>query len=226
MRTRTPRRERERWVVWIAVGVLGALFALAWRTPMSGPLMLRLGEISILAVCGMAVGVALGGSTRAVLRQRLPVRALPLPVILGAVVLIGSTRLSPQAGWIAAGIGLAVIGIWSLQRGWYPVVCTLLGGLCNEIARGVNGGRMPVATTGLPADLSGDFATLDSSTLYQAVDAHTRLPWLADRFSLFPLPGVASPGDILLALGIAWIFAAVTRIGRSEPTMGEIAPAA
>jgi len=50
-----------------------------------------------------------------------------------------------------------------------------------------------------------------TSSTYQSVDTHTQLAWLADRFPLIVFPGVASVGDMLIALGIIWIFAALTR---------------
>ena len=200
----------------LTAGVLGALLALAWRTPLTGPLMLRLGELATLAVIGIAIGFARGGDPRGVLRQRLRLSGVPVLVILGAIALIVSTRLPSDVGWIAAAAGLASIGVFALRRRWLPVALMLLGGLGNEIARGVNGGRMPVATAGLPPDIGEDLASLSqTSTTYQAVDAHTRLAWLADRFPLAPFPGLASPGDLLLGLGIVWIFAALT-VARPE----------
>ncbi|HYM51461.1 MAG TPA: DUF5317 family protein [Candidatus Limnocylindrales bacterium] len=199
-------------VRWLGVGALGAGLALAWRTPATGPLMLRLSEVAFLAVIGITIGFARRGNPRAILSRRLRLRRFPAVAVLGAVTVLVSTQLPGQAGWIVAAIGLTAIGGWAVRQGWFPVACLLLGGLCNEIARGVNGGRMPVATAGLSPTLGEDLGNLtDSSSLYRTVDAHTHLAWLADRFPLTPFPGVASPGDLLLAAGIVWTFASLTR---------------
>jgi hypothetical protein len=132
--------------------------------------------------------------------------------IVGAASLVVSTRLSGQAGAMLAGAGLLLIGIFAVQRHWFPVACMLLGGIANELARIVNNGRMPVATKELPAGVGDDLGNLgQTSSTYQSVDTHTQLAWLADRFPLIVFPGVASVGDMLIALGIIWIFAALTR---------------
>jgi len=196
---------------WLGLGLLGALIALAWRTPASGPLMLRLGEVAILAVLGIAVGFVQGGSPRALLRERLHLRGVPVVAIVGAAGLIISTRLPSQPAAILAGAGLTTIGVFAIRRGWFPMACLLLGGLCNEVARMANGGHMPVNTVGLPAGVAGDLANLSqTSTTYQAVDGRTQLAWLADRFALAPFPGIASVGDIIIGLGVIWVFAALT----------------
>ena len=200
-----------RFAVGLASGLIAALFALAWRTPSTGPFMLRLGEVAILAVVGMAIGLALGGNPQGLLRHRLRLRNPPVLVIVGAASLVLSTRFAGQAGAMLAAAGLLFIGIFAVQRRWFPVACMLLGGIANELARIVNDGRMPVATRELPAGVGDDLGNLgQSSSTYQSVDAHTHLVWLADRFPLVLFPGVASVGDVLIALGIIWIFAALT----------------
>jgi Family of unknown function (DUF5317) len=199
-----------RLVRWLGVGLLGALMALGWRTPSTGPLMLRLGEVAILAVLGMAVGVALGGSPCGLLRGRLHLRGVPVLAIVGAAGLVISTRLPSQPAAILAAGGLTTIGVFAIRRGWFPMACLLLGGLCNEVARMVNGGHMPVNTVGLPEGVAGDLANLSETSTYRAVDGRTHLAWLADRFALAPFPGIASVGDIIIGLGVIWVFAALT----------------
>jgi hypothetical protein len=207
----SPKPAR-RLAVGLASGLIAALLALAWRTPSTGPFMLRLGEVAILAVVGIAIGFALGGNPQGLLRHRLRLRNPPVLAIVGAASLVVSTRLSGQAGAMLAGAGLLLIGIFAVQRHWFPVACMLLGGIANELARIVNNGRMPVATKELPAGVGDDLGNLgQTSSTYQSVDTHTQLAWLADRFPLIVFPGVASVGDMLIALGIIWIFAALTR---------------
>lgn len=205
-----------RLVRWLGLGLLGALMALGWRTPATGPLMLRLGEVAILAVLGMAVGVALGGSPRGLLRERLHLRGVPVLAIVGAAGLVISTRLPSQPAAILAAGGLTTIGVFAIRRGWFPMACLLLGGLCNEVARMVNGGHMPVNTVGLPAGVAGDLANLSETSTYQVVDSRTHLAWLADRFALAPFPGIASVGDIIIGLGVIWVFAALTTVRPNE----------
>jgi hypothetical protein len=51
--------------------------------------------------------------------------------------------------------------------------------------------------------------TRDSPT-YLVAGPGTALRWLADRFPVPVFPGVASIGDILVAIGIVWLAAALT----------------
>ena len=84
----------------------------------------------------------------------------------------------------------------------YPVACGALGAFCNEMVRAVNGGQMPVDGAGVLSALTGRAET------YVLAGPHTNFAWLDDRFSLpAPFPGIASVGDILIALGMAWFVA-------------------
>jgi hypothetical protein len=211
---RAPARET---LGRLGLAIGGALLALAWRTPTTGPIMLRLSEVCLLAVAGMAVGALLGGRPQELIRRRLSIRRLPPLVLAGALALAVSTRLPAHDSWIAATAGLLAIGAWAISYRWLPLACMLAGGLGNEIARGVNGGRMPVSTADLPAALQQDFSALSQhSSLYLLVDDATRLPWLADRFPLTPFPGIASPGDVLVGIGVVWLFAAMTLASRVQ----------
>jgi hypothetical protein len=130
-------------------------------------------------------------------------------LVASAVALVLSLALSNQLSWLSAVAGLLLAAAWALNHRLYPAVCMVAGGLSNELVRGLNAGHMPVVLAGLPASLRGDLAAMvrDSAT-YTLVDAHTRLALLADRFQVLPFPGVASVGDLLIAAGIAWLFAA------------------
>jgi hypothetical protein len=45
---------------------------------------------------------------------------------------------------------------------------------------------------------------------YVLADAHTNFAWLDDRFRLpAPFPGIASVGDILIAIAMAWLIASL-----------------
>jgi uncharacterized protein DUF5317 len=208
--TRSWRAPVQRFTGAVAFGALGAGLALGWRTPSVGPVVLRLGEICVLGVIGMLIGFALGGTARGPAGGRLSVRRLPAAVVLGGCLLLVSTRVPNVMSASLAAAGLVALGMWVIRHRAYHAACLVLGGLCNEIARAANGGRMPVETTDLPAALRNDFAglTRDSAT-YLVAGPGTAVSWLADRFPVPIFPGVASIGDILVAIGIVWLAAAL-----------------
>lgn len=204
----------------LVAAVLGSLLALAWRTPATGPLMLRLGEVAILALMGMTIGFAMGGRPQDVLQRRMRLRGLPVLAILGGVGLVLSTRITGQSSTLLAIAGIASIGFHALVNRWFPVACMLLGALANEVVRLANGGRMPVETNTLPPGVVDELGNLSQTSTYQAANAGTHLAWLADRFPLAPFPGVASAGDAVIALGIIWVFASLTA-SRSAPAIAD-----
>ncbi len=211
---------------WPVAGLLGALLALAWRTPASGPLMLRMGEIAILGLIGIVIGFARGGDPRGLVHQRMHLRKLPLLAIVGGAGLVLSTRLGSLPAAVTAATSLAAIALFAIRLRWFPIVCMLLGGMANEIARVANSGRMPVATGDLPVGIVDDLGSLSQAPTYQSVDGATHLAWLADRFPLSPFPGIASPGDLFIAVGIIWLFASLTLRSRSRLAVDASVPAA
>lgn len=194
----------------LAAAVLGSLLALAWRTPATGPFMLRLGEVAILALIGMTIGFAMDGRPQDLLQRRVHLRGMPVLAIVGGLGLVVSTRVTGQTSTLLAVAGIALIGLHALMNRWFPVACMLLGAMGNEVARLANGGRMPVDTTSLPPSVVDELGNLGQTSTYQAANAGTHLVWLADRFPLTPFPGVASAGDAVIALGIIWIFSSLT----------------
>lgn len=213
--TRTPRPGWEeaarRFAGALALGALGAALALGWRTPSVGPMMLRLGEICVLGVIGMLVGFVLGGTARGLVAGGLSMRRLPAAVVVGGGALVVSTRVPAVISAPLAVAALVALGVWVVRHRAYHGACLVLGGLCNEIARAANGGRMPVELAGLPPALRNDFVDLSrDSAAYLVAGPGTALRWLADRFPVPVFPGVASIGDILVAIGIAWLAAALT----------------
>ena len=100
-------------------------------------------------------------------------------------------------------LGLAVLaGIWAVWRQIYPIACGALGAYCNEVVRAANGGRMPVEGHDVLAAVNSRAST------YVLAGPHTNFAWLDDRFILPPpFPGIASAGDILIAIGMAWFVA-------------------
>ena len=61
----------------------------------------------------------------------------------------------------------------------------------------------------MPVEGHDVLAAVNSRTsTYVLADPHTNFAWLDDRFILPPpFPGIASAGDILIAIGMAWFVA-------------------
>jgi hypothetical protein len=62
------------------------------------------------------------------------------------------------------------------------------------------------------------------SATYVLAGPHTNFAWLDDRFVLpAPFPGIASAGDILIAIAMAW-FVAMLMLRRPPSAVAEEAP--
>jgi Family of unknown function (DUF5317) len=159
----------------------------------------------------MLIGFTLGGTARGPAGGLKSLRRLPALVVVAGALLLLSARMPNPVSPIVAVAALAALGIWALRNRAYYAVCLILGGLSNEIVRAANGGRMPVETAGLPPALQTDYTNLtrDSST-YLLAGPKTHLAWLGDRFVVPVFPGIASLGDVLVAVGIVWLAAALT----------------
>jgi hypothetical protein len=116
-------------------------------------------------------------------------------------------------------LALAIVaGIWAVWRHVWPVACGALGAYCNEIVRAANGGHMPVDGHGVMAEIGSRAST------YVPADAYTNFAWLDDRFRLpAPFPGIASAGDILIAIAMAWLVASLMLRGPAAATDEEVA---
>ena len=181
----------------VAVGL-----ALAWRTPSLEPAALKVADGALVAVAGLFAGYLLGGRSSRVFAAGAPVPIRPL-VAAGAVLLVSVLTPSPLS-WLLP-LALAVVaGIWAVWRRVWPVACGALGAYCNEVVRAANGGRMPVDGHGVLAEVG------NRANTYVLADAHTNFAFLDDRFHLpAPFPGIASAGDILIALAMAWLVASL-----------------
>jgi hypothetical protein len=198
--------------------------ALAWRTPTLEPAALKVADGALVAVAGLFAGYLLGGRSSRVFAGGAP---LPLRPVLGAgaVLLISALMPSPLSWLLPLGLAL-VAGIWAVWRRVWPVGCGALGAYCNEIVRAANSGRMPVDGHGVMAEVG------NRANPYVLADAHTNFAWLDDRFHLpAPFPGIASAGDILIAIAMAWLVASLMlRVPRTrvdvEETDASVAEAA
>ncbi|HEY4844874.1 MAG TPA: DUF5317 family protein [Candidatus Dormibacteraeota bacterium] len=191
---RTQRR------LTVSMLAAGALLALAWRTPWLEPAALKVADGTLVTVAGIFAGFLLGGRASHVFARGIPIPVRPL-VVAGAVLAVSEVTPGPLS-WLLP-LGLAIVaGIWAVWRRVYPVACGALGAYCNEIVRAANGGRMPVDGQGVLAAVGSRADT------YVLAGPHTNFAWLDDRFALpAPFPGIASAGDILIAIGMAWFVA-------------------
>jgi hypothetical protein len=184
----------------ITLLIAGALLALAWRTTWLEPAALKVADGALVTVAGIFVGFLFGGRASRVLAPAAPIPVRPL---LGAGALLVLSEFTPgPLSWLLP-LGLAVAaGIWAVWRHIYPIACGALGAYSNEVVRAANGGRMPVEGNDVLAAVTSHART------YVAAGPHTNFAWLDDRFTLPPpFPGIASAGDILIAIGMAWFVA-------------------
>jgi len=186
----------------IPLELSGALLALAWRTAWLEPAALKVADGALVTVAGIFVGFLLGGRSSRVFAPGTPIPLRPL-VAAGAVLLLSEATASPWS-WLLP-LGFAVVaGIWASWRRIYPVACGALGAYCNEIVRAANDGKMPVDGYGVLA------AVGSRADNYVLAGGQTNFAWLDDRFHLPPpFPGIASAGDILIAIGMAWFVASL-----------------
>jgi hypothetical protein len=184
--------------VWTLLA--GVLLALAWRTPSLEPAALKVADGTLVTVAGIFAGFLLGGRASRIFGSGTPIPARPL-LAAGAVLLLSEVTPSPLS-WLLP-LGLAIVaGIWAGRHRLYPIACGALGAFCNEIVRAANGGQMPVDGPGVLSALGNRAGT------YVVAGPLTNLAWLDDRFGLPPpFPGIASAGDILIAIGMAWFVA-------------------
>ena len=198
--------------------------ALAWRTPALEPAALKVADGALVAVAGLFAGYLLGGRSSRVFARGTPMPVRPL-VAAGAVLLVSIVTPSPLS-WLLPLVLAVIAGIWAVWRRVWPVACGALGAYCNEIVRAANGGRMPVDGQGVLAEVG------TRANTYVLADAHTNFAWLDDRFHLpAPFPGIASAGDILIAIAMAWLVASLMlrspgAATAEEPPADATAPAA
>jgi len=162
--------------------------------------------VLVVAVLGLALGLALGGRFTAL--ADLDVRiagALPvaLAVQVGALLLEPSSRALAAIGYaLAAGL----VGAWTVANLRLPGVPLMgLGLLLNALVVLANGVAMPVSVAAAErAGLTRADLALDDDPLHVERTSATHLGFLGDVVAV-PLPcrpQVVSPGDVLLASGV------------------------
>jgi hypothetical protein len=168
-------------------------------------------------VIGLAVGLLGGGKLAAIADIRF--RWAPL-VMVGflAQVLLFSDAVAARVGdlgpvlYVASTLLVVVAVVRNLAIPGLPLVA--LGAASNLVAIVANGGFMPASPAALAA-LGKDVPTIYSNS---AVVAQPALFALTDVFALpmwLPFHNIFSVGDVILAVGVAFVIAAAMRRGTS-----------
>jgi hypothetical protein len=153
-------------------------------------------------VIGLAAGLLTGGNIEnfARIKFRWPVIVLAGVVVREIVLLTPFGRVEgAEYVYVAA---LAAIIAWTvLHLDRLPGIgFVTAGGLLNLTVILANGGHMPVA-----AALAGPLLSRGTIGQYTLMGPGTNLNFLADWISLGPIPEAYSPGDLVIALGIALV---------------------
>ena len=154
-------------------------------------------------VVALALGLLLGGSADRL--GRLPLRRRELVwAAAGAQVAaaLGGGPLYP-VGLAASAVLMAVFLV--LNRGLRGTGLLALGLVCNAVVVGLNG-AMPVSVTAAARAGTTTLAIRTGRDLrHELAGPATRLRWLGDVLPVpFPVrPEVVSPGDVLVAAGLA-----------------------
>jgi len=156
---------------------------------------------------GLLLGIAGGGnlSNLARLKFRWPLLLVAAVVLRYAVIFSPLSRTEGAQYVYAASLALIVLWtIWHFKR--LPGVWLVTaGGMLNLIVLVANAGRMPVAPELAIQHLGGALNERGNIGQYTLMGPDTHLNGLADWISLGPLPEAYSPGDLLIAMGIALV---------------------
>ena len=157
---------------------------------------------------GLVVGLVTGGSIDnfSRVRFRWPVVLIIAVVIREAVLLTPLNRFDAMR--FVYLVALAAIVVWTI---WHfrllpGVWLVTVGGALNLLVIGVNDARMPVA----PA-LAGSLLGRGEIAQYTLMGPGTNLSALGDWISVPPFPEAYSPGDVVIAAGLALVIFFITR---------------
>lgn len=176
----------------------------------------------MLFVLIAAVIAALAGRLRGGSFESLAATPFRWPLLLwtGLIVQITFDLWDPQ--WLGSTGGLVVIlGTNALVAAFLvvnrrlPGMALAAGGMLLNVMVIALNGAMPVS---LPAAERAGVRVREMGIKHEVLDPDTLLPWLGD---VIPLPGVGaliSLGDVVLAMGIAWLVYRRTMAGRGSVT--------
>lgn len=171
----------------------------------------------------MVVGWARGGRLDALARASL--RGMPLLGAALALALLARVPvMAPAVGRVLQGLAYlaALAVVW--QNRSHPWALVILVGLgLNALVLTLNTGRMPVserALAGVTHVIDSQAATADLDARHFIVGPGTRLPQLGDVVAVgaWGIGVVLSPGDLVLAIGLAGFVQGEMCAGR--PTSG------
>ena len=151
-------------------------------------------------VVGVAFGLVTGGKigNLARLRFRWPWLIFAAVIVREAVAITPLSRVSgAQYLYVVSLAAILAWTIWNVNR-FRGLWLVTAGAALNLVVITVNGGRMPVAH-----ELAGSLVRHGVSGQYTVMGSGTQLNLLGDWISLYPTPEVYSPGDVLIAIGLA-----------------------
>ena len=170
--------------------------------------------ILVPVVAGIAIGLALGGrmSNWSNLHLRWPwvvVVALLVRLVVAASP-VGDIEWTRYL-YVASLVALIAWTIWNADR-LFGIWLVTIGSATNLIVITANDFRMPAAVSA-----SSRLAQVGHHGQYVAMDAGTRLNWLAD-WIVVPawFGGLFSPGDVVIGLGLGVVAFAITRFPGSR----------
>jgi len=158
--------------------------------------------LAALAI-GLVGGLATGGKIGNLARLRFRWPWLIIAAVVVRVVTVSPPLTSIEGSqWAYVGALTAVLAwtIWQIDR--VPGIWLVAAGSAvNLFVIAANGGRMPVAP-----ELAGTLVERGQVGQYTLMGTGTQLNWLADWIGLpGPVHEAYSPGDLIVALGIAMV---------------------
>jgi hypothetical protein len=156
---------------------------------------------------GLLLGLLGGGKLSNLTRLQFRWWWVLVAAVLVREVMIFSPLSRVNGAQYAYAVSLAVIVAWTVWhwRRLPGVWLVTLGALSNLIVVTANGGRMPVDPTLASAQLGGALVQRGHIGQYTLMGPDTHLNGLGDWLSLGPLPEAYSPGDLLIAMGVALV---------------------
>ncbi len=158
---------------------------------------------ALLIVLGFVAGLLRGGSIRNLTTTRfrhveILVAGLALQL---AVTFLGGTFFEENGYLVVLVANVAAAAFMFFNRHQPGMILAAAGLVLNAIVITLNGG-MPVSERAV--EIAGA-PVLDPEGEHVVLSGESKLPWLTDVIPI-PIAGsVLSPGDILLALGLAWL---------------------
>src|SRR5437660_1324427 len=172
---------------------------------------------------GLLLGIAGGGTLSNLARLKLRSPWLLVAAVVVRDVVIFSPLSRVEGAQYVYSVSLALIVLWTI---WHlkllpGVWLVTAGGVLNLVVVVANAGRMPVAPDLALSQLGGALNQRGHIGQYTLMGPDTHLNWLGDWVSLRPLPEAYSPGDLLIAIGIALVILVVLHRRRESDGVTE-----